>query len=75
MDCKGCLRSFDAEGRQPRILVECGHSVCLECLRRAMDQAGTKFSRVESPYTSKPILRANRDNQRGMGSLSRRPGS
>jgi hypothetical protein len=40
MECPECLLSFEFEkgaSRFPRILIVCGHSVCEECLKLAME--------------------------------------
>lgn len=38
MDCEICLQKFDAsiESRIPRILINCGHTMCQECIQRLL---------------------------------------
>lgn len=33
MECPGCAKSYQAEVCEPYILIGCGHSLCLDCLK------------------------------------------
>ena len=35
IDCKGCGLNFHATSREPKSLVPCGHSLCIECANKA----------------------------------------
>lgn len=44
INCPICLDPFDDEGRTPRILARCGHSICQACLKCVISRSGSAQS-------------------------------
>lgn len=36
--CKFCSSEFDLEEHRPRMITECGHSICLLCLKQKIEK-------------------------------------
>ncbi|CAL2036218.1 unnamed protein product [Caenorhabditis brenneri] len=59
LECKICLQKFSdrVNERIPRVLVDCGHTLCSECIERiSMDEWCMKcpFCKVQSPKVEQP---------------------
>lgn len=51
MECPMCFEQFqEDEGRTPRILPECGHSVCHSCLQQTNDEESFQCPTCEEEY-------------------------
>ena len=42
LECPRCDESFDTISRMPRMLIDCGHTICGECLKDLM-KSGEKY--------------------------------
>ena len=39
MNCKNCNIEFDLSQRIPKLLPNCGHSICLSCINKTIEKS------------------------------------
>ena len=58
LECNFCSRNFDTKNRKPRLIFQCGHTICNYCLNRYLDSTQESFI---CPLDENPILMKNKN--------------
>lgn len=53
--CPLCFEKYDLSDRRPKVL-ECGHTICLDCLTKYVKTAGRICPKCRQPFTEAPFF-------------------
>ena len=62
MNCFSCKLNFDGKIKIPKILINCGHSFCINCLEKKKELVGDSFVKIKCFICSVETLTETLDN-------------